>query len=153
MHEVLVQSSVWRLPNYWVLTPHHTRRAVRRWEVNLLEDARHWIGLLQYNRRKIWGSHILSYISFSVSIYIYKTACGVAKDWQKYHRPLLYAYPLYNSYRLNLAHAYRTRNVREGTYTLKRSIFGWKVTFSVHNCSLDYSWYLVLWNGSWATFS
>jgi hypothetical protein len=27
----------------------HTRRAVRGWEVNILEDARHWIGLLQYN--------------------------------------------------------------------------------------------------------
>jgi hypothetical protein len=28
---------------------HHTRREVREWEVNILEDARHWIGLLQYN--------------------------------------------------------------------------------------------------------
>jgi hypothetical protein len=27
----------------------HTRREVREWEVNILEDARHWIGLLQYN--------------------------------------------------------------------------------------------------------
>ncbi len=27
----------------------HTRRAVRGWRVNILEDARHWIGLLQYN--------------------------------------------------------------------------------------------------------
>jgi hypothetical protein len=27
----------------------HTRRAVRGWGVNILEDARHWIGLLQYN--------------------------------------------------------------------------------------------------------
>ncbi len=27
----------------------HTRRAVRGWEVNILEDARHWIDLLQYN--------------------------------------------------------------------------------------------------------
>jgi hypothetical protein len=27
----------------------HTRRAVRGWEVNISEDARHWIGLLQYN--------------------------------------------------------------------------------------------------------
>ena len=27
----------------------HTRLAVRGWEVNILEDARHWIGLLQYN--------------------------------------------------------------------------------------------------------
>jgi hypothetical protein len=59
-----VQSSVWRLPNYWpptpsapsecVLPPHqswgvHTRRSVRGWGVNISEDARHWIGLLQYN--------------------------------------------------------------------------------------------------------
>ena len=28
---------------------HHTRREVREWEVNILEEARHWIGLLQYN--------------------------------------------------------------------------------------------------------
>jgi hypothetical protein len=66
-HEVLtyrVQSSVWRLPNYTpptpsppsecVLPPHqrrgvHTRRVVRRWRVNISEDARHWIGLLQHN--------------------------------------------------------------------------------------------------------
>jgi hypothetical protein len=27
----------------------HTRRAVRGWGVNSSEDARHWIGLLQYN--------------------------------------------------------------------------------------------------------
>ncbi len=27
----------------------HTRRAVRGWGVNILEDARHCIGLLQYN--------------------------------------------------------------------------------------------------------
>jgi hypothetical protein len=26
-----------------------TRRAVRGWGVNISEDARHWIGLLQYN--------------------------------------------------------------------------------------------------------
>ncbi len=27
----------------------HTRRAVRGWRVKISEDARHWIGLLQYN--------------------------------------------------------------------------------------------------------
>ncbi len=27
----------------------HTRWAVRGWRVNISEDARHWIGLLQYN--------------------------------------------------------------------------------------------------------
>jgi hypothetical protein len=27
----------------------HTRRAVRGWGVNILDDARHWIGLLQCN--------------------------------------------------------------------------------------------------------
>ncbi len=57
-----VQSCVLRLPKYWppppsppsecVLLPHqrrgvHTRRAVRGF--NILEDARHRIGLLQYN--------------------------------------------------------------------------------------------------------
>ncbi len=41
-------------PSECVLPPHqrrgvHTRRAVRGWWVNILEDARHWIGLLQYN--------------------------------------------------------------------------------------------------------
>ncbi len=32
-------------------TPHqkHSRRAVRGWGVNISEDARHWIGLLQHN--------------------------------------------------------------------------------------------------------
>jgi hypothetical protein len=68
-----VQSSVWRLPKYWpptpsppsecVLPPHQrrgvpTRRAVRGWEGGqYLEDARHWIGLLQYNPstvRPVW---------------------------------------------------------------------------------------------------
>ncbi len=60
-----VQSSVWRLPKYWpptpsptsecVLPPHqrqgvYTRRAVRGGGgVNILEDARQWIGLLRYN--------------------------------------------------------------------------------------------------------
>jgi hypothetical protein len=27
----------------------HIRRAVSGWEVNILEDVRHWIGLLKYN--------------------------------------------------------------------------------------------------------
>ncbi len=27
----------------------HSRRVVRGWESNILEDARHWIGLLQFN--------------------------------------------------------------------------------------------------------
>jgi hypothetical protein len=64
-----VQSTVWRLPKYWPPPPpsplhparvssprtkdgggtQYTRRAVRGWGVNILEDARHWIGLLQYN--------------------------------------------------------------------------------------------------------
>jgi hypothetical protein len=52
-----VQSSVWRLPNYWPpesvsSPPHqrvHTRRAVRGWWVNISQDASNWIGLLQYN--------------------------------------------------------------------------------------------------------
>ncbi len=55
-----VQSSNWRLPNYWpptqsphnecVLPPrgvHSRRRWGGGWGVNILEDARHWIGLLQ----------------------------------------------------------------------------------------------------------
>jgi hypothetical protein len=61
-----VQSSVWRLPKYWPPTPFpasacvlplhqrrgggvNTRRAVRGWGVNILKDARHRIGLFQYN--------------------------------------------------------------------------------------------------------
>jgi hypothetical protein len=41
-------------PSECVLPPHqrrgvHTRRAVRGWGVNILEDARQRIGLLQYN--------------------------------------------------------------------------------------------------------
>ncbi len=63
-----LQSSVWHLPKYWppipsppsecVLPPHQRRAGVRGlytlagrwgWGVNILEDARHWIGLLQYN--------------------------------------------------------------------------------------------------------
>ncbi len=58
-----VQSSVWRLLNYWPPTPSppsecvlprtkggvvHTRRPVRGWGFNISEDARHWIVLLQY---------------------------------------------------------------------------------------------------------
>jgi hypothetical protein len=35
----------------------HTRRAVRGWGVNSLEDARHWIGLLQYNPSTIKTIH------------------------------------------------------------------------------------------------
>jgi hypothetical protein len=35
----------------------HTRRAVRGWEVNISEDARHWIGLLQYNP-STQGTHL-----------------------------------------------------------------------------------------------
>ncbi len=69
-----VQSSVWRLPKYWPPPPPsppsecvlprtkgrggHTRRAVRGWGVNILnilEDARHWIDLLQYNRSTRWA--------------------------------------------------------------------------------------------------
>jgi hypothetical protein len=62
-HKVLtyiyrVQSNVWRLPNYppppspreCVLPPGvHNRWVERGWGVNISEDARHWIGLLQYN--------------------------------------------------------------------------------------------------------
>ncbi len=61
-----VKSCVWRLPKYWPTSPSppsessassprtkgggvHTRRAVRGWGVNILKDARHWIGLWQYN--------------------------------------------------------------------------------------------------------
>ncbi len=58
-----VQSCVWRLPKYWPHNPLstqrmcpppapkavHNGRAVRGWGVNILEDARHRIGLLQYN--------------------------------------------------------------------------------------------------------
>ncbi len=68
-HKVLtyiyrVQCRVWRLPTIdpptpfppseCVLPPHqrrvvHTRWAVRGWGVNISEDARHWVGLLQNN--------------------------------------------------------------------------------------------------------
>jgi hypothetical protein len=59
-----VQSSVWRLPKYWPPTPSppsecvlppHRRRGVTHSPgaegvgVNILEDVRHWIGLLQFN--------------------------------------------------------------------------------------------------------
>jgi hypothetical protein len=60
-----VQSSVWRLPNYCLPPPlrpasvssprtkggggGHNRRAVKGWGVNISEEARYWIGLLQYN--------------------------------------------------------------------------------------------------------
>jgi hypothetical protein len=33
----------------------HTRRAVRGWGVNISEDARHWIGLLQYNPSTVFN--------------------------------------------------------------------------------------------------
>ncbi len=38
----------------------HTRRAVRGWGVNILEDARHWIGLLQYNPSTVNSIHRVS---------------------------------------------------------------------------------------------
>ncbi len=69
LHKVLTYkeyravSGIFRNRNYWppprstqrvCPLPHqrrgvHTRRAVRGWGVNISEDARHWIGLLQYN--------------------------------------------------------------------------------------------------------
>jgi hypothetical protein len=68
------QSSVWRLPNYWpptpsppcefVLPPHHKAGGTHSpggegvW-VNISEDARHWIGLLQYNPSTARRIHIL----------------------------------------------------------------------------------------------
>jgi hypothetical protein len=50
-------------PSDCVLPPHqrrevNTRRAVRGWGVNILEDARHWIGLLQYNLSAVQNIHI-----------------------------------------------------------------------------------------------
>jgi hypothetical protein len=33
----------------------HTRRAVRGWGVNITEDARHWIDLLQYNPSTLYS--------------------------------------------------------------------------------------------------
>ncbi len=41
-------------PSECVLPPHqrrglHTRRAVKGCGINIVEDARHWIGFLQYN--------------------------------------------------------------------------------------------------------
>ncbi len=36
----------------------YTRRAVRGWGVNISEDARHWIGLLQYNPSIRWQEYI-----------------------------------------------------------------------------------------------
>ncbi len=68
-----VQRSVWRLLKYWppshlstqrVCPPPHQRRGGTHslggegWVVNIfniLEDARHWIGLLQYNRSTRWA--------------------------------------------------------------------------------------------------
>jgi hypothetical protein len=55
----IVQSFVWPLPKYWPPHPLSTqrsvcpppapkRRAVRGWGNDILEEARHWIGILQY---------------------------------------------------------------------------------------------------------
>jgi hypothetical protein len=57
-----VQSCVWRLPKYWpprpplpsppsecILPPHQRRGGTHSPSGGGLEDARHWIGLLQYN--------------------------------------------------------------------------------------------------------
>ncbi len=67
LHIDRVQSSVWRLPNYWPPAPPPVRLAnvssprtncggvthlpgsEEGGGVNILEDARHWTGLLQYN--------------------------------------------------------------------------------------------------------
>ena len=42
-----------------LLIPHplsaQTRQGVRGWGVNISEDARHWIGLLQYNQSTVQG--------------------------------------------------------------------------------------------------
>ncbi len=76
-----VHSSVWRLPNYWPPTPTppsecvlprtksggvHAHRAVRGWGINSSEDARHWIGLLQYN-----SSTVGRYTARSVRLFFY----------------------------------------------------------------------------------
>ncbi len=66
-----VQNSVWRLSNNWppsssppsecVLPPHQRPGGTHSpggegWGVNISEDARHWIGLLQYNPSTIKGN-------------------------------------------------------------------------------------------------
>ncbi len=52
--EYRLQRSVWRLPNYWPPPPLHpasvsSPRTSGGGGVNISEDDRHWIGLLQYN--------------------------------------------------------------------------------------------------------
>jgi len=61
----------------------HTRRAVRG--VNILEDARHWIGLLQFNPSTIvvigwtWSldSFLCDYFSMVVTNQTYELSCPV----------------------------------------------------------------------------
>ncbi len=49
----------------------HTRRAVRGWGVNILEDARHWIGLLQFNPYTVsTDSEIDSYTESTGLLYV-----------------------------------------------------------------------------------
>ncbi len=58
-----VQNSVLRLPNYWPparTEGGHTRWVERGWGVNISEDARHWIGLLQYTPSTM--QHLLSHV-------------------------------------------------------------------------------------------
>ncbi len=79
-----VQSSVWRLPKYWP-PPHPTPSPQRecvlprtkggevstlagRWGVNILEDARHWIGLLQFNPSTCRPIHLYKILDSNLTL-------------------------------------------------------------------------------------
>ncbi len=97
-----VQSTVWRLPNYWpptssppsecVLTPHQRRgyTLAGRWGgggqyLNISEENRHWIGFLQYNPSTDW-SHVLAgwygiYGTSTCRVYVCQWQCHVLAGW------------------------------------------------------------------------
>ncbi len=63
----------------------HTRRAVKGWGVNILEDAKYWIGLLQYNPStglRQYGEHWTGLPFFRKNYFALNTSYGKCM-WRK----------------------------------------------------------------------
>ncbi len=47
----------------------YTRQGKRGWGVNISEDARHWIGLLQYNPTTVFGHNVYDQMTSLLNVY------------------------------------------------------------------------------------
>jgi hypothetical protein len=87
------------VPYQWHQWGVHTRRAVRGRGVNILEDARHWIGLLQYNlstgqgyeKRPIFRTESGALEKF----WIVLSGIQHRMTYTRVKRGLVYIYPMY----------------------------------------------------------